>query len=81
MSKNRKMKNGFGSQMMQLDSPELQKSIEKFRYRKCKAMFHKTTEYNSFKGTFHRVIFSFACTPLDHALSLEETHILQFLYC
>ena len=30
MSKNRKMQNGLGSQMMQLDSPELQKSIEKF---------------------------------------------------
>ena len=27
MSENRKMQNGLGSQMMQLDSPELQKSI------------------------------------------------------
>ena len=36
MSKNRKMQNGLRSQMMQLDSPKLQKSIEKFRYVKCK---------------------------------------------
>ena len=28
MSKNRKMQDGLGSQMMQLDSPELQKSME-----------------------------------------------------
>ena len=64
MSKNRKMKNGFGSQMMQLDSPELQKSIEKFRHEKCKATFHEITEHNGFKGIFYRVIFSFPCTPL-----------------
>ena len=30
ISQNRKMQNGLESQMMQLDSPELQKSIEKF---------------------------------------------------
>ena len=30
MSENGKMQNGLRSQMMQLDSPELQKSIEKF---------------------------------------------------
>jgi len=30
MSKDGKMQNGLRSQMMQLDSPELQKSIEKF---------------------------------------------------
>ena len=30
MSKNIKMQDGLGSQMMQLDSPELQKSIEEF---------------------------------------------------
>ena len=76
MGKNGKMQDGLGCQMMQLDFPELQKSIEKFRYGKCKATFHKITEYNSFKGTFHRVIFSFTCVPLDHALSLKETHIL-----
>jgi hypothetical protein len=76
MSENRMMQNRLGSQMMQLDSLELQKSIEKFRHGKCKATFHKITEHNAFKGTFHRVIFSFPCTPLDHALSLEETEIL-----
>ena len=80
MSKNRKMQDGLGSQMMQLDSPELQKSIEELRYRKCKTAFHKITEHNGFKSTFKRVIFSFACTPLDHSLTLEKTHILQFLY-
>ena len=76
MSKNRKMQNRLGSQMMQFDSPELQKRIEEFRHGKCKTMFHEITEHNGLKGTFHRVIFSFACMPLDHALSLEETQIL-----
>ena len=51
MSKNKKIQDGLGSKMMQLDSPELQKSIEKFRHGKCKATFHKVTEYNGFKGT------------------------------
>ena len=81
MSKNRKMQDGLGSQMMQLDYPELQKSIEELRYRKCKTAFHKITEHNGFKSTFKRVIFSFACTPLDHNLTLEKAHILQFLHC
>ena len=80
MSKNRKMQDGLGSQMMQLDSPELQKSIEELRYRKCKTAFHKITEHNGFKSTFKRVIFSFACAPLDHSLILEKAHILQFLH-
>ena len=71
MSKNRKTQDGLGSQMMQLNSLELQKSIEKFRYGKCKAAFHEITEHNGFKGTFHRIIFSFACAPLDHSLTLE----------
>ena len=66
--------------MMQLDSPKLQKSIEKLRHGKCKATFHEITEHNGFKGTLHRVIFSFPCTPLDHVMSLEETQILQFLH-
>ena len=67
--------------MMQLDSSELQKSIEKFQYGKCKATFHEITKHNGFKGTFHWVIFSFPCMPLHHALSLEEPHILQILHC
>ena len=81
MGKNGKMKNGMRSQMMQLDSPKLQKSIEKFRYRKRKSTFHEVTEYNGLECTFHGVILSFPCTPLDHTLSLEETKILQFLHC
>ena len=77
MSKNRKMQDGLGSEMMQVKYPELQKSIEELRYRKYKTAFHKITEYNGFKSTFKRVIFSFACAPLDHSLTLEKTHILQ----
>ena len=76
MSKYRKMQDRLVSEIMQLDSAELQRSIEEFRHRKSKTPFHKITEHNGFKGTFHRVIFSFACTPLDHTLSLEEPHIL-----
>ena len=68
MSKNRKMQNGLGSQMMQLDSPGLQKSIEKFRHGKCKATFHEITEHNGFKGTFHRVIFSFTSSKMQWAV-------------
>ena len=66
--------------MMQLDSLKLQKSMEEFRNRNSKATFHEITKHNGFKGTFHRIIFSFACMLLDHGLSLEETQILQFLH-
>jgi len=80
MSKNRKIQDGLGSQMMQLDLPELQKSIEELKHRKCKTTFHKITEHNGFKSTFKRVIFSLTRAPLDHSLTLEKTHILQFLH-
>ena len=76
MSKYRKMQDGLRSQMMQLDSPELQKSMEKLRHRYHKTTFHKITEHDGFKCTFKRVILSFVCTPLDYTLSLEKTHIL-----
>ena len=65
---------------MQLDSPKLQKIMEKFRHRNGKTTFHKITEYNGFKGTFEGKIFSFTCMPLDYSLALEKTHILQFLH-
>ena len=80
MSKNRKMQNGLRSQMMQLDSPELQKSMEELRYRYCKTAFHEITEHNGFKCTFEGIIFPFACAPLYHSLILEKTNSLQFLY-
>ena len=80
MSKYRTIQDGLGSQMMQLDSPELQKSIEELRYRKCKTAFHKVTEHNGSRSTFKGVIFSFTRTLLDYGLTLEETHILQFLH-
>ena len=80
MNKYRKMQDGLGCEMMQLDSPELQKSIEELRYRKCKTAFHKVTEHNGFKSTFKGIIFSFTRTPLDYGLTLEKTHILQFLH-
>ena len=65
---------------MQLDSPELQKSMKKLRNRNCKTALHKVTEHNGFKSTFKRVIFSLTCEPLDHSLTLEKTHIFQFLH-
>ena len=80
MSKNRKMQDGLGSKMMQLDSPELQKGIEELRYRKCKTAFHKVMKHNGFKSTFKWIMFSFTRTPLDYGLTLEKTHILQFLH-
>ena len=72
-----KMQDRLWGQMMQLDSPEVKKSMKKFRNRYCKATFHKITEHNGFKSTFERIIFSFTCTPLDHSLTLEKTHSLS----
>ena len=66
--------------MMQLDSPEVKKSMEEFRNRHYKTTFHKITEHNGFKSTFERIIFTFPCTPLNHSLTLEKPHSLQFLY-
>ena len=81
MSKYRKMQDRLRSQMMQLDSPELQESMEELWHRNCKTVFHKVTKHNGFKSTFKRVFFSFAWAPLDYGLTLEKTHILQFLHC
>ena len=66
--------------MMHLDSPEAKKIMKELRNRYCKTTFHEITEHNGFKCTFERIILSFACTPLDYSLTLEKTHILQFLY-
>ena len=79
MGEYRKMQDRLRGQMMQLDSLEVKKSVEKFRNRYCKATFHEITEQNGFKSTFERIIFSFTCAPLDHSLTLKKTHILQFL--
>ena len=49
MSENRKMQNALGSQMMQLDSPELQKSIEKFRLYLART-FHVNLSSRIYKG-------------------------------
>ena len=76
VGKYRKMQDGLRSQMMQLDSLEVQKSMEKFRHRNGKTTFHKIIEYNGFKGNFEGIIFSFARAPLDYSLTLEKAHIL-----
>ena len=75
-----KMQDRLRGQMMQLDSPEVKKSMEEFRNRYCKTTFHEITEHNGFKSTFERIIFSFPCTPLNHSLTLEKPHSLQFFY-
>ena len=80
MSKYGKMQDGLGSEMMQLNSPKLQKIMEELKNRNGKATFHEITEYNGLKGTFKGIFFSFACAPLNHSLALEKTHILQFMY-
>ena len=76
MGEYRRMQDGLWGQIMQLDSPKVQKSMEELRHRYCKNTFHKITEHNSFKCTFKRVIFSLTCVPLDHSLTLDKTHIL-----
>ena len=80
MGEYRKMQDRLRGQMMQLDSPEVKKSMEEFRNRYCKTTFHEITEHNGFKSTFERIIFSFPCTPLNHSLTLEKPHSLQFFY-
>ena len=80
MGEYRKMQDRLWGQMMQLDPPEVKKIMKKFRNRHCKATFHEITEQNGFKSTFERIIFSFARMSLDHSLTLEQTHILPFLY-
>ena len=74
------MQDRLRGQMMQLDSPEVKKSMEKIKNRYCNATFHEIAKQNGFKSTFERIIFSFTCTPLDHSLILEKTNSLQFLY-
>jgi hypothetical protein len=39
------MQDGLWGQMMQLDSPELQKSMEELRHRNCKTTFHETQRF------------------------------------
>ena len=73
-----KMQDRLWGQMMQLDSTEVKKSMEEFRNRHCKTAFHEIAEHNGFESTFQRIIFSFSCTPLNHSLTLEQLHILQF---
>ena len=80
MGEYRKMQDGLRGQMMQLDSPKVQKSMKEHRNRYHKTTFHEITEHNGFKCTFERIIFSFAYAPLDHILTLEKTHILKFLH-
>jgi len=67
-------------QMMQLDSPELQKNLEEIQDRDCKTEFHKIMENDGLKSTFVWAVFSFNSTPLDNGLALEQFHILQLLH-
>jgi hypothetical protein len=48
----RKMQDGLWGQMMQLDSPELKKGMEKFRDRYCETAFYEITEHDGLKSTF-----------------------------
>ena len=57
--------------MMQLDSPELKKGMEKFRDRYCETMFYEIAEHDGFKSTFIWVILSLNCTPLNYSLTWE----------
>ena len=80
MDEYEKMQDRLWGQMMQLDFPEVKKRMEEFRNRHCKTMFHEIAEHNSFESTFERIIFSFRCMPLNHSLTLEQPHSLQFLH-
>ena len=66
--------------MIQLDSLELKKSMEEFGNRHCQTAFHEIAKHDGFESTFEWVILSFSCTPLNHSLTLEKPHSLQFLY-
>ena len=80
MCENGQMKNRLRGQMMQLDSLESQKSMEKIRNRDRKTTFHKIAENDGFKSTFIRAVFSFGRTPLDKGAALEQFHVFQFLH-
>ena len=76
MSENRKMQNGLGSQMMQLDSPEFQKSAEEIRSGYGKTTLHKIAEQDDFMCTFiWAVLLSTSSATLDSA-SLHFFHPL-----
>ena len=51
-----KMQDGLWSQMMQLNSPELKKGMEKFRDGYCKTTFYEIAEHEGFKSTFIWII-------------------------
>ena len=60
-----KMKDGLGSQMMQLDSPEFQKSAEEIRSGYGKTTLRKIAEQDDFMCTFVWAVLSLCFTPLD----------------
>ena len=66
--------------MMQLNSPEVQKSMEEIWNWNCKTAFYKVMENDGLKSTFVWAVFSFNSTPLDNGLALEQFHILQLLH-
>ena len=75
-----KMQDRLWSQMVQLDSPELKKSMKELRNRHCNTAFHEIAEHDGFESTFEKIILSFSCTPLNHSLTLQQFQILQFLH-
>ena len=65
MCENGKMENGLWGEMMQLNSPKLQKGLKEIRYGNSKAALHEIAKKDGSMGTFVRAVFSFGRTPLD----------------
>ena len=65
--------------MMQLDSPEVQKSMEKIFNWNLKTAFYKIAENDCLKSTFVWTVLPLSTMPLDNGAILEHLHILQLL--
>jgi hypothetical protein len=60
--------------------PKITEEHGKIQTQNGKTTCHEIMKDNSFKGTLEEIIFSFTRAPLDYSLTLEKTHILQFLH-
>ena len=80
MGEDRKMQNWLRGEMMELDSPMLEKSMEKIRSLDGKAALNKIVEKNDFVRTFIRLVFALRASPLDDGVGLKKAFVNQIGY-
>jgi hypothetical protein len=69
------MKDGLWGQMMQLDSPEFQKSMKEIRSMNGKTAFYKIAKDNDSVGSFVWAVLAFCVSPLDDGAGLQNPAI------